>query len=251
MTRSFKKLEKLVNKKLENSLTTAEQQDYEELLAGAGEARIYAEQMEILHASMQESDFKRQQIDLSKQIMDRIENATRPGTSPKPFLLSHFPSIKQQFVKYAALFIFGILLGSAITFVLISDEFRPTERFAKGTFSAQAGGSLFYKGDDWQILASSVIIDKEVYLYVSIGSENELQVNMRFDPQVYTIENLKCHGCSLTPEANINNGQVRFIARDEIVLKVLLKYLPGMGVPIDIMIGRNGVELYQGKIIIR
>jgi len=159
--------------------------------------------------------------------------------------------MKNEILKYVALFLVGLLIGTALTYVLMSGNLSPSGENMSGTFSSRAGGTLNYSGDNWQINATAVLNVAEVNLIVSVRSAYEVEVNMRIDPQVYRITNSTCQGCGISPQANVNTGDVSFVAANEVVYKSVLSYKPGLSSPVEIAVVRDGEVVYQGTLIIK
>ncbi len=251
MTMSYRKFKELLNKKLDGSASVADLVKYEEYITMSEKAHVYASEMENLHNQLQQSGSKQPEIDVSNKVMDRIHKTRSKPRTPIALLQSRMLSINPMYLQFTALLIIGLLIGSVATFVVVSNPSAPDARLAGGTFSATPGGSLYFRGDTWQIQASSVIIDKEINLMISLKTETDLEVSLRFEPRIYKLENHRCLGCIMPPQADFSNGMVIFTASDEVVYKVMLMYHPGMGVPIDITVSRDEAELYKGEIIIR
>lgn len=248
---SFSKFKELLNKKLDGTASVIDLVKYEECITKSEKARVYANEMESLHLQLRQSGIKQQGIEISKQVMDRIHKTRLKPHTPSALLQSRMLSINPMYLQFAALLIIGLLIGSVATFMVVTNPAKPDARLAGGTFSATPGGSLYFRGDKWQLQASSVIIDKEINLLISMKTETDLEVSLRFEPRVYKLENHRCLGCIMPPQADMNNGIVLFTASDEVVYKVMLMYHPGMGVPIDITVSKDGDELYKSEIIIR
>lgn len=159
--------------------------------------------------------------------------------------------MKNEFLKYAALFLAGLLIGSALTYVLMNNNLSTSEDNLSGTFSSRAGGALSYSGDNWQINATAVLNSADINLIVSVRSAYEVEVKMRIDPQFYKITNSTCQGCALTPQANVYTGDVSFIAANEVVYKSMLNYKPGLYSPVEIVVVRDGEVVYQGTLNIK
>lgn len=251
MEPSNKKLEELVNKRLDGMLSSAEQAELNALLAGSEKARQYILQMETLHGRMSASEFKHRQIDISRQVMAQIEKLNKEKIMEKRTRTGGLTLASNHLLKYAAMLLIGLLLGASVTYVLTTDKLHLNPDFAKGMMTSHQSGSTYFTGSDWQIHANYMMIDKEVNLFVSVKSAGEIQVSLQLDPQVYKIINSQCQGCGASSEANVYSGAVKFSATGETVYKIQMTYHPGIMSPIQVNVYQNDGSLYQGEIIIR
>jgi hypothetical protein len=154
-------------------------------------------------------------------------------------------------LNYAIMLIVGLLIGSSVTYVLTTNNLQPDQQQAKGLMTSHQGSSTYFNGNDWQIQSTYSILDKEVNMFLSIRSENEILVSLQLDPQVYKLINAQCQGCSATPAANFYSGEVSFSAAGETVYKIQMNYQPGILSPIEIEVNQDGAVEFLGAIVIR
>jgi hypothetical protein len=251
MKSSIKKLEELVNKRLDGLLSSAEQEELDALLIASEKARQYAMQMETMHERMSQTEFKHRQIDISRQVMAQIEKINHEKIMKKSHLTKSFTLASNQMLKYAAMLLIGLLLGSSVTYVLTSGTLTPDKELSKGLMSSHQSGSTYFNGSNWQIHANYTMIDKEINLFVSVKSVSEIQVKMQMDPTVYKIINAQCQGCSTSPKENLYSGNFLFSAAGETVYKIQTTYQPGIYSPVQVEVMQDNGLLFQGEIIIR
>ncbi len=154
-------------------------------------------------------------------------------------------------LNYAIMLFIGLLIGSSVTYVLTTNNLQPDQQQAKGLMTSHQGSSTYFNGNDWQIQSTYTILDKEVNMFLSVRSENEIQVSLQLDPQVYKLINAQCQGCSTTPSANFYSGEVSFSAAGETVYKIQMNYHPGIQSPINVEVNQDGGVEFQGAIVIR
>ncbi|NCC73172.1 MAG: hypothetical protein EOM06_07210 [Sphingobacteriia bacterium] len=251
MQPSHKRLEELVNKKLDNLLTAAEQAELQKLLASSDEARQYAQKMETIHTQLLSAATEQNTIDVREKIMNRIITSKQTITMKQEKNALWWRTINRQSMKYAAILLIGIMLGASLTYLFTLGRLNTDVNLAKGLMSSHQGNSSYFSGEDWQINANYMIIDKEVDLFVSVRTNNEIQINMQLDPQVFKIINSQCQGCNQAPNANVYSGNVSFSSMGETVYKTQLSYHPGIVSPVRISVSQNGTILYEGDFIIR
>lgn len=246
MAKISKRLEELVNKMLDGQLSEKEILELDELVSAGEEAKTYLERMQKLHSSLGEVAGEKRNIDISSEVMMSVDRIP-----PLAGTVKVLKSYNMHLVRYAAFLIMGLLIGSVLTFVVLSDITEIDRGHARATFSGKEGKSFFYSGADWMLHFNPYITDNNINLFMICRSEDSIQIRLKINPQAYKIETASCIGCSSTPRTDVFNGLVDMEVSGEIVYKVLLKDMSAMMTPLVFELRRSGELLHHGEIIIR
>jgi hypothetical protein len=208
--------------------------------------------MERMHSDLLNFSQESRKIDISNRVMEVImENKSHQR--PKESGIMANPAIKgQRILKYAAILLIGLLIGSASTYIYFKGDFDPDARSAAATFSARSGQVYSLSGEGWKLIVNYYIIDKEISLYTTLNSTNQLEVNFEFSQQAFKILTHNCLGCDISPASNFGSGIAGFRNFDkEAVFKLGVEFYSGMRVPVPLTVSLEGQIEYRGEIIIR
>jgi hypothetical protein len=246
MVKVSKRLEELANKMLDGQLSQKESLELEELVSASAEARTYLEQMQQLHSSLTEAALESKNIEVSQEVMKRVGGNT--GFTGPTIIRT---LLNRNTMRYAAILVIGLLLGSMLTYVMLSDLNRINRVDARATLTNQGNKSYFYSGAGWMINFNHYALDNQIGLIVISRAEDSIDVHLSFNPQAYKIENASCVGCSFATKTDTFRGLIDFTVSGEVVYKVLLNNITGIQVPVLFEIKRKGELLYNGEIFIR
>ena len=240
------RLEELVNKKLDGQLSEQENFELEKLVLDSKEAKAHLEKMQLLHAALARAAGESKSADVSQEVMKRITNKAFPQNSAKVRSL-----FRMNITRYAAILVIGLLLGSMLTYLWLSDPARIDSIDARASIASQGSKSYFYSGAGWMISLNHYMVENEIVIYFVSRSENDMNVQMQFNPQVFRIENAVCVGCGFTPQIDAFRGMINFYVNGEVVYKAHLKNPGGIQMPVPFEIKRDDEILYNGEIFLR
>lgn len=243
-------LKQLVDKKLEGTLHASEQEKLQHMLAASAEARLYATQMETMHRSLQQAGEEKVSIDISREVMDRVRTAS-PNKKQATIirLSSHIMANNRQLMKYAAILLAGLLLGSATTLMLLNGTADTNPDHMSATISGRSLQPLIYKEDAWGVQIQPVVSTDRVVLMVNLQSSSPVSMTLRYDQQVYRLESSRYLSYDSTPEASSHAGLFQIGAEGNQVFHLLFKRHPDMPSPMVMEVMQNGAIIYQREII--
>ena len=246
-----KKLKRLVDKKLEETLLEGEHEELLQLLSQSHEARVYAAQMETMHQSLQEAGKEKVMVDMSEAIMDSVKSATPTRKEAKVIRLSmHMLAYNKQILKYAAILVAGLLLGSAATFMLLHGTAGNGHDNMSATISGRSLQPVSYKEDALQLQIQPVVSTDKVVLMVNLRSASPVVLTLRYDQQVFRLESTRFLSYDYAPEASSLSGQFQLQSDGDQVFHLLFNRHPGMPSPLVMEVVQNGTPIYQKEIFI-
>ncbi len=244
-------LELLVNRKLDGTISPDEQDTLHRIVSESDEARRYLRDMEQLDASLRNFASDRAEPELSSTVMERVrQEQQHVFEANKKSLPLHFRIQGRQLLRYAAVLIVGLLLGSAVTqMVQPGRMFQDTTEMV-GTMAARSGQKLAFSQDDWQVQINPMIVDQMVILVFSAASDQPLDVNLSFNTQAYRL--IRARQLSGTDRGSaMQSGAVRFGVSGKIVYQVVLNQNSGMSAPFFLEVIQDGSVLYSSEIFLQ
>lgn len=245
-----KRLEYLVAQKLEGTLTAEDREELNRLLAVSSDARRYLQQMEDLEAALMRSAEIRTQPDLSKGVMERIRAKRSPGTRRSNIVTGHFRAGSRQLLRYAAILLIGLVVGSALTLVVLPGRIMPDPTDVAATMSARSGQKLSFSQDSWQMHIHPMVVDQMVIVVVSASSVQPMDIRLAFDTQAYRFIRAR-YLSGMDAGSVMQAGAVHFGVEGEAVYQLVLQQIPGMTAPFLLEVVQDGRIVYQSDIIVQ
>lgn len=245
-------LERLVDKRLEGTLSDDEARHLDRLLAASADARKYASDMEKLDRSLKAMPKPVVEPDMSRAVMDRVQKTgAQQGGARSISLHRRFISERRQLLKYAAVLLVGFMIGSAVVMVMSPDRIIPGREEAVATMAARSGQTLSFASDTWQLHVSPVVVDQMIILILSVKADDPLEVIIGYDPQAYRMTRIKPLIGDAGTDAVPERGMIRFGSAGDMVYQVLLNQLTGATSPILFEINKDGKLVYQRDIFLQ
>ncbi len=254
MSDSGKTLEQLVDGQLAGTLSGAEQQALEAMLASSENARRYLREMERLHAMLMRAGGGGEGPDLSPRVMERIEEEqeSRRQATRTINMADWFRFERKELLRYAAILLIGLALGVALTLVVTPGRLFVDPSGVSATMSARSSQSMSFVQDGWQIQLSPMVVDQMVILVASVRSEELLDVRLWYDRDTYRfVRGRYLKGSGMEGDQG-TGGVTRFSVQGEAVYQLVLTQLEGMSKPIllEVSDDQRGV-LFSREMIIR
>lgn len=245
------RLEALVNRKLEGTLSNEDQKELEQLLSASEAARDYARQMEEMDQWLILAGRVKKEISIEREVLQKIKAKPIPNVFEKTAPLSlRLRSYNQELIKYAAIFIIGLLLGSALTFLLLPEISPLSKREIGATVSARSGQTLTISKDSWKIQIQPVIVSDIVVLVLNSKTTNSLQINVYFDNQTYHLENTQLLNNEFFPELASQPGEVSFIFNGSLTAQLILKQIAIKRSAIVLEVVQDARVVYKKEVLL-
>ncbi len=254
--------------KLAGTLSEAEQQELESILASSEDARRYLHEMERLHAMLRRAGESGEGPDVSARVMERIieeeeassqaarteaeeEKARRQATRTVS-LADMLRFQRKELLRHAAILVVGLALGVALTLIVTPGRLFMDPSGVSATMSARSGQSMSFVQDGWQIQLNPMVVDQMVILVASVRSDELLDVRLWYDRDTYRfVRGRYLKGGGMEGEQG-TGGVSRFSVLGEAVYQLVLTQYEGMSKPIvlEVSDSQRGVLLSR-EIVIR
>lgn len=245
-----KRLESLVARKLDGTLTAEEREELDQLLATSEEHRKYLQQMEQLEKGLKQRAQKRVQADLSLKVMERIQAKKSPGARRSNIVAGNFRAGSRQLMRYAAILLIGLVVGSALTLVLLPGRIMPDPTDVAATMSARSGQKLSFSQNSWQMHIHPMVVDQMVIVVVSASSADPMDIRLAFDTQAYRFIRSR-YLSGMDAGSVMQAGAVHFGVEGEAVYQLVLQQIPGMTAPFLLEVVQDGRIVYRSDINIQ
>jgi hypothetical protein len=245
------RLQILVDQKLEGTLSIEGQKELEHLLFVSEEARSYAKQMEELHESLLLAGQSKKEISIEQEVLKKIMEKPTPTIieMPPPFNI-RMRSFNKEFVRYAAIFVIGLLLGSSLTFLVMPDKSPLSKRDIGATVSARSGQTLTISKDSWQIELQPVIVSDVILLIINARTSDLLQINLFFDHQAYQFEGTSLLSYETLPVVFPSPEKVSFEVSGSMVAQIALKSVSDIKKPFVLEVLQNETIIYKKEVLL-
>ncbi len=245
-----KRLEYLVDQKLDGTLTGKGRKELDQLLAASEDHRKYLQHMEQLEEGLKQTAQRRVQPDFSPKVMERLQAKKSPGTGRSNIITGHFMAASRPLLRYAAILLIGLVVGSALTLVLLPGRIIPDPMDVAATMSARSGQKLSFNQDGWQMHIHPMVVDQMVIVVVSASSEHPMDIRLAFDTQAYRF--IRARYLSGRDAGSVMQaGAVHFGVEGEAVYQLVLQQIPGMTAPFLLEVVQDGRIVYQSDIIVQ
>ena len=245
MSANHRKLETLVNRKLDGTLTPEEQRELDRMVAEDPEARRYLEEMDTLDASLRQVPREEAPPGLSDKVMDKIRGERKTG---KGGLIRNLHEQSRRMLRYAAILFIGLVLGAAATILFTEDRSLYDTDEMVGSMTARAGQKLAFSQDDWQLQVNPMRVDNLLILVFSAASDDLLDVSIGYDATAYRLNKSRFLG---GPDvgSRIRAGAVSFEIQDRVHYQLVLEAQPGMSAPFELTVYQDGQIRYNRELV--
>lgn len=243
----------LINLKLEGNLSASEQQRLEDMLSGSEHARNYLRQMEELDNSLRGMADSSPQSDISPQVMRRIREAHTQQKQARVISLTERFNLKSRaLLRYAAILLVGLMVGSSLTMVIFTGRFPVDRQAVVGSMASRGSQVLHFGEDDWQLQINTMAIDQTITLVLTGFSHALMQVNISFDPGVYTL--IKSSVISGNPDQAVSDlgYMLRFPIDGHTRYLMVLQQQEGIiAIPLQIEVIKDGLPVFKQEFNVR
>lgn len=245
-----KRLEQLVNDKLEGSIIPEENLELEHLLRESEEARLYFIQMKEIHQSLLEAAEEKADVDVTEQVMTRVWQLHAQKQAARTFhLASYFSAYSKQMMRYAAMLAIGLILGSAFTFIAYNWQTDVQREDVSATISTRSSQAVDGVGSTWQLFTQPVVTGDMAMLVVSLNTDVFTSVNITHDPSVISLENTRLLNYTARPMTSSQPGSLLVESGSDVVLQAIYKRHPGIRSPLQLEVVQDGQVVHQREIL--
>ncbi len=245
-----KELAHLVNLKLEGNLNATEQQRLAYLLSDSENARNYLRQMEELDAHLRSTSQWSPQSDISQQVIQRIGEAQQKQKHIRTISLAgNFRTNAPALLRYAAILLIGLMVGSALTMIISTGRFSADRQAVVGSMGGRTTQAMSFGDDDWQLQLNSMVVDQTITLVITAYASVEIQTNISFDQGAYSL--IKAGDTSSKPNQvpTVSGNELMFhIKGNERYFMILQQQAVIPMPPLHLNVVKNGSLVLQQEI---
>ena len=246
------RLKYLVDLKLEQDLSTEEEQELSALLDTEPGARQYLLEMQQLHDRLIKAAPSLSPPELGPLVMSEISRVqqSKRSSDSAPVRLS-MKTLNRQWLRYAAVLAAGLLLGSAMSWLLLSEARLSDTRRAAGSMVVQSGQSSRLSGEGYQVQISPVSTRDLSVIILSVTSEEEIEVILQYDSRIFRLDKARYLRHSGPVRAQSSAGGLHLFLQGEAVFQLDVIKSPGLQAPVSFELISRGIRLEQGEMLIQ
>ena len=138
----------LIQKKIDGTLSNNEEKAFHNLMTNSSEAADLYNKLKLIDQQLKSDVVDMPQIDISSSVMDKVSEIR---TRAKAITFS-----SQNVMKYAAVLLLGLLIGSAFSMLILNDESLSNKQHLSGTMVARQGSVVLYSKGPIKISQQSI-----------------------------------------------------------------------------------------------
>ncbi len=245
MSADKKRLETLVNRKLDGLLNAEERRELDRMVTEDPEARRYLEEMEAVNASLRQVPREQAPHGLSEKVMDSIRSKRVAG---KGGLIRSLHQQSHRMLRYAAILFIGLVLGAAATIFLTEDRSMLATEEVAGSMTARVGQTMAFSQEDWQMQINPMRVDNLLVLVFSAASDEALDVSLGYNTAVYRL-NKSRYLSGQDIGSRIGGGTISFGVQDRVHYQLVLEEQSGLSAPFELTVYQDGQIRYNRELV--
>jgi hypothetical protein len=243
------KIKKLVDRKIGGTLRKEDQRELDKILSSSGAARTYLERMESLHRSLEAAGKEKETVDISREVMERVRRLHAGKPPGGTFRITpRIHAFNRQSMRYAAVLLAGLLLGSAATYTIYSGGRDIGRDRARATMSGSQGLAMDASGDTWQVFTQPLAMDGLSLLVVSLKTREEATVRIRFDHNALRLESTRFLRGGDAATSRAAAGQLVVESAGDVVFQMVCRPLSERKTSLSLSLEQGGQFVHQREI---
>lgn len=167
-----KKIEKLIQKKIDGALSPKGEDKFSRLIAKSEEAKILYERLLILDQLIKNDSKNIKNVDLSDSILDSL---TTGGKKNIPIKTLQFKLNKQNLFKYAAILILGIFIGGTAGILFFGNNSEIDQQTIKGTIERKTTDFSIFSDENTSISIQDIYTENISIAIINIKTVNPVE----------------------------------------------------------------------------
>lgn len=248
MWRSKKNIERLIQKKFNGSINPEEDAILDKIIAGDEKVRTHYYRLLNLEKELQNAKPTEETVDISGRVIQKINSPKdREKTTPtlQFFGVAFFYPMPMRF---AAIFIVGILIGSAITWTIIPNRQIIDNANLSGSMMAKSGQTISFIQSNVNVKVAPYAIGTTYYLNFIIDTRDEITIETVFDGGMYAPIKSDYLISGGRKSMDSSNGLISFTALGTTSFQMIFEKTVDENIPVTIKVLQNQTLLTSEKL---
>ncbi|MBU2554867.1 MAG: hypothetical protein KKF98_10450 [Bacteroidetes bacterium] len=213
-------INRLIKAKLMGTLTAEQEQELNKILEGSKEDQVRFMQLLEIEKQLKESKTADEPINVSPEVMQKIIKRNPMGLKTKAI-----PAIGPVFFRLAAVLVVGLLLGSAITWMVTSESLTPTTESLAGTLAAPPEEGISYLNQNNLIQMIPYQIGNIYYLNFVLDTRSEIKMEVSFQESNLKMIKANYIASDGSESVNLYSGSINFSATGKTSFQIIFEKL--------------------------
>ncbi len=243
-----RKLRRLVQAKIDGRITSIQEMELNHLLSLSGVRRDDFDRLMSVERELNHSKVEEEHIDVSTRVMQAVLNKAKIKEK-SPFSLNTQAWIfGVPAMRFAAVMLVGILLGSALTWVLMDDRSGMNKDQLRGSMMNNEMQGISFMKQNTVIKVIPYALDNMYYLNFIIESQEEIQINIGYDDLDFVPRKSDFIELQGARTINTGNGSISFAARGRATALLILEKVSDVRAPITVRAEQNNGYLFHKQL---
>ncbi len=209
----------IIQNKVDGNLTQEEEEYFKNLIETSSEALKEYRNLLSVHLSLQNDSKIISPIDLSGKILSRIEkNKKTLGHSKK---ITFNTNIKKQVFALAAVFIFGIISGITVTYLVTANSPNTDTSEVSGTLIKKTKDTFFYKEYGTEIIAKKYDAGKVQLITITINSIDTIYCSIENKNKLITDNDIDLiYSSGIIKNVSTETFDLKYLSKGEVVFQI-------------------------------
>jgi len=244
MKKISKQIHNLIQARIDGSITPEQDARLNEILEGSESASTAYFHLLGLEEQLAAGQANDSEIDVSDKVMQKIRAKQK---SPVSFIDRWF-SFDSLFnaipvARFAMIMVTGILLGSAVTWMIVGQKEVTTQSQLSGSLSASNSQGMTYNMQNTMVKVIPYTIGDLNYLNFQTDTQNELQVQVTYDEADFILRKSEYIVADGRKADDFNTGTINFKASGRTSYQIILEKVKNQKSSVEVQINQNQAVL--------
>ncbi len=211
--------------KIMGRITPGQEEKLNKLLRDSDSEHEYFLHLLELEKQLEIIQIKDEPVEITNDVMQKI-SLRKTDPSPSPFLTSFFGGIfSPVFLRYAFILLFGIMIGSVFTWMLIAEKNNTNTQMLSGTLTANPNQGFSFSNQSTFLDVVSYQIGNLHYVNIIINTGVDLQMEVSFKNSDFTLRKSGYVSYRGKESDRFENNSVFFAASGKTSFQIILEKL--------------------------
>jgi hypothetical protein len=243
-----KRIKRLVQAKMDGRITSDQEMELNQLLKKSGLKQGDFDRLVAIEKELNHLKLKDEQVDVSTRVMQAIlkKQHLKEQASLSENGLAWFFGFSA--VRLATIMLVGILLGSAITWMLMGDASNLDTDMLRGSMMNSELQGVSYMQQNTVVKVIPYALDNLYYLNFFIESQEEIQIEVHFNDQDFVPRKSDFIELQGAHTINTGNGSVSFAAKGRATALLILEKVNDNRAQLRVTADKNTMPLFNKQL---
>lgn len=238
----------MIQAKMDGRIAFDQEMELNRLLSKSGYEQDDFERLIALQKHLDNLKPKDEQIDVTARVMQAILNNEQFRKKAVPLENTTAWNFGFSAVRLAAALLAGILLGSAVTWMLMDAGTKPDKDLLRGSMMANESQVISFMQQHTVLKMKPFMLDELYYLNFFIESPEDVLIELSFNPLEFTPRKSDFIDVPDARAINTANGYISFTTKGRATVLLILEKAGDSRAQITVRAERNKVPLFNKQL---